>query len=79
MNAAVLRMQGNMSDSIGATNLASGKESLSFLAKGSGVAAEDSGVFSGSLARIGGLKAWAAEIDKDKEFQLCAGRLLHSS
>ena len=68
VNAQVLRLQSDMAEACGATNIGSASLTQQFLAKSSDRDAEggeDAGVFSGSLARLGGIRAFAQQASKD--------------
>ena len=66
INSAVLRLQSNMNEAVGATNLQSSKATQQFMAKTSKKDEEgdDEGVFSGSLAKLGGIRALADQLEK---------------
>ena len=62
IDGSILRMQSNMDDAIGATNLGGSHETFQFLSKSSGPMDELDGVFNSNLARMGGVKALAAQL-----------------
>lgn len=68
VNSAALRLQSDMQEAVGATNLGNAVLTQQFLAKASkkdAVDGLDGSVFSSSLARVGGLKAFADQLKKD--------------
>ena len=63
IDANVLRLQSNMEDAVGATNILGSTETMRFLSKSSQDDGLD-GVFGSNLARLGGIQALAAQAEK---------------
>ena len=58
-----------MDDAVGATNLQGANETFKFMAKSSNKDNDLDGVFSSNLARLGGIKTLAGQVEK--AFYLC--------